>query len=178
MVRHLIKHLLLNTNSMLIFYTTTQIVFWVVYYLFESLHDANIIKQTELNTSTDTFDLANKYNSLWHMYDAMEKLVTHTYISVLTYVIYPDVVFCVLLYTLGLSIRLFEHDFLINYFRFNNLHKAFVYVGVRKNNGMLWDMFLNKIKDKTHELFVGIIRLLPFVITLLLLGYFILFYWL
>lgn len=101
-------------------YVIVYFIFWIVYYIIEGTHDANVIlwQQATINTNatSDQKLLSKKYNQLWHEYDAYEKGLTHIALTLPILLIGGGWLLFISLLILSLSIRLLVHNYCINKF--------------------------------------------------------------
>ncbi len=99
----------------LIFIIST--IFWIVYYIFQGLHDTHVVKEVELLRNklpgNDSHILEEKIISHevnWKFWDSLEKAMTKIGIAILIYVVSDDYIFALLLLCLSIFIRWVVHD--------------------------------------------------------------------
>jgi|GEM_PF-2204777 len=124
-------------------------VFWIVYYLFEGLHDACVINQRNYlinlvnrNGIKADEEQLYKWNNRFHDYDSWEKAITKIVVAILIYFISESFLFSLLMLILSVAIRIVVHDLVISV----NIGQKWDYVGVTDTN--FWDIFLQKMKSK------------------------------
>lgn len=150
----------------LILFSILYFVFWIIYYAIESYHDANVILWNQVtydrNATQDKRDLAQKYSTLWHDWDGVEKGLVHIVITAIVFLLGGNIWICASLLLLSLSIRFLVHDYLINIF----LGVSASHIGTTH-----WiDIFMRKLESigisqwvvKFTLLFISIILVLIF----------------
>ncbi|MGD8778627.1 MAG: hypothetical protein PVH88_06645 [Ignavibacteria bacterium] len=108
------------------------ILFWIIYYAVQSLHDVAFIK--EVNLFKDKLDTATinslksehqKYELKWKYWDTVEKIIVKVVMLVFVYLFTKDLIFCIQLFLFGIIFRTLVHDFVIAVV----LHKTVRHIG-------------------------------------------------
>lgn len=130
----------------LIFFLAS-IVFWIVYYIFEGLHDSAFIKERDVikeklnDEKYKSIDARVKhYEKLWHMYDNFEKSLVKIVFSIFVFIITSNLLFSFQLLCLAVAIRMIMHDLVVAL----ALGKGIHHIGPSED--IWWDSLLRKIK--------------------------------
>lgn len=148
----------------LIFFLSS-IVFWIVYYIFEGMHDSAFIKERDVikeklnDIKYKSIDAHVKhYERLWHRYDNFEKSLVKIVFSIFIFIITNNLLFSFQLLCLAVAIRMVMHDLVVAL----ALGKGIHHIGPSED---IWfDSFLRKMK--AHGINQYVIKLLPLAITL------------
>ena len=96
------------------------LLFWLLYYVFQGLHDVAFIKETRLLkqkiTPEDFNSLKDQYVSLelaWKAWDVLEKALVKLAFAVLVFVLTGDFLFALLLFILSAALRWLLHDLVV-----------------------------------------------------------------
>ncbi len=97
-----------------------SILFWIIYYAVQSLHDVAFIK--EVNLFKDKLDSETinslkpeyeKYELKWKNLDTLEKIIVKSVMLLLVLFITENLLFCIQLFLFGLVFRTFIHDLVV-----------------------------------------------------------------
>ena len=127
----------------MILFLFLYIFFWIAYYYFEGRNDAStILWRDEVRSKSLTEAQINKeevYSKQWHMYDTLEKIITHFAITFIVFFIGGTFLLYVALLLFSFSIRFILHDYFINKYT----GKSVDYIGVTD----WYDMFARKLES-------------------------------
>lgn len=128
---------------MILLYVIIYFIFWILYYIIEGIHDANVILWQQSTISpTLTNDqklLSTKHRLEWHEYDAYEKGLTHIALTLPIFLIGGGWLLAISLLILSLSIRLLVHNYCINKFMGIDIN----HIGTTD----LFDLFMKHMAD-------------------------------
>lgn len=126
----------------------SAIIFWIIYYLFEGLHDTAFIKERDVikeKVSDDNYkeieNIVWHYEKLWHRFDSFEKSLVKIVFSILVYLITDNILFSFQLLCLALTIRIIMHDLVVAI----GLGKGINHIGPSQD--IWWDSFLRKMNS-------------------------------
>ena len=125
-----------------------SILFWIIYYVFEGLHDTAFIKERDViktKLNDDEYKSIDKhvklYEKMWHRYDSFEKSLVKIVLSILVYIITNNFLFSFQLLCLALAIRMIMHDLVVAL----GLGKGINHIGPSED--IWWDSFLRKMNS-------------------------------
>ncbi len=140
----------------------SAIIFWIVYYIFEGMHDANFAKETALlskHIDKEKYSQIKpdfvKYELRWKLWDSLEKALVKIVSSIMIYYLTDDLVFSVLMLALAACIRAIMHDLVVAL----GLGKGLSHIGP---DYIYWDRFLRRMSEKGINQYV--IKLTPTII--------------
>ena len=126
----------------------SSILFWIIYYVFEGLHDTAFIKERDVikeKVSDEEFKSIDGsvqfYEKLWHRYDSLEKSLVKIVFSILVLIITNNILFSFQLLCLALAIRIVMHDLVVAL----GLGKGINHIGPSED--IWWDSFLRKMNS-------------------------------
>lgn len=138
----------------------SAILFWIVYYIFEGLHDSAFIKERDVikekvnDGNYKTIEARVKYyEKLWHKYDNFEKSLVKIVFSIFVFIITNNLLFSFQLLCLAVAIRMIMHDLVVAV----GLGKGIHHIGPSED--ILWDSFLRKMKTLGINQYV--IKIIP-----------------
>jgi len=98
------------------------ILFWVVVYVLEGLHDINVVRSSDFNKSKEMTN--------WHFYDSIMFAVIHLAIALFFYATTKDICLFFLQLAFSLAIRVSTHETMMNLV----LHNDFWHRPTSKHN--------------------------------------------
>lgn len=126
----------------------SSILFWIVYYIFEGLHDSAFIKERDVikekvnDEKYKTIDAQVKYyERLWHKYDNFEKSLVKIVFSIFVFIITNNLLFSFQLLCLAVTIRMIMHDLVVAL----GLGKGINHIGPSED--IWWDSFLRRMNN-------------------------------
>ena len=126
----------------------SSILFWIIYYVFEGLHDTAFIKERDTlkekvkDEDYDAVDSRIKFHEkMWHRYDSLEKSLVKIIFSVLVFLITNNLLFSFQLLCLSVAIRMIMHDLVVAL----GLGKGLKHIGPSQD--IWWDTFLRKMNS-------------------------------
>ncbi|MBU0560034.1 MAG: hypothetical protein KJ799_15240 [Bacteroidetes bacterium] len=138
--------------------------FWVLYYIFQGMHDVAFLNEVKLLKNALTKEqMNNLLNSViktelsWKFWDALEKLLAKSAICFLIYYILDDILYASLLFLLAVFIRWFVHDLVVAI----GLKKGLKHIGP---DFIPTDKLLRKLSDVGFNQYI--IKLVPILIIL------------
>lgn len=147
-------------------YIVIYLLFFIIYYMIEGLHDGHVIlwerAYEKTSDSVNNFFHANKFkfhSNKWHTLDMYEKIMVHIIVSLFLYVMITDIVLVIMATISGLSIRWVVHDMVIN----RLLKQPLGYVGTTATT----DKIIRYIHEN-YKISQWILKLVPLFISLLL----------
>jgi len=114
-------------NSFLI----SSILFWVVVYILEGLHDVNVIRSSNFEKGEEI--------SLWHFWDSIMFLVIHAWVGIYFYLYTSDLKLSIAQIILSFGIRVSVHESMLNLI----IHKDIGYQPTENQNNP-FDNWLSK----------------------------------
>lgn len=140
----------------------SSILFWIIYYVFEGLHDTAFIKERDIikekvkEENYKSIDSRVKYyEKLWHRYDSFEKSLVKIVFSILVFVITANLLFSFQLLCLAVAIRMVMHDLVVAL----GLGKGINHIG--PSHDIWWDTFLRKMNSAGINQYI--IKALPLI---------------
>ncbi|PKL87651.1 MAG: hypothetical protein CVV23_14210 [Ignavibacteriae bacterium HGW-Ignavibacteriae-2] len=145
------------------------VIFWILYYIFEGLHDTNFVKEVKIARSKLTDQQNNEIHEAiiqkelrWKFWDSLEKALTKIFIAILIYYISEDFIFALLLLLLSVCIRWLVHDLTVAL----GLGKGIKHIGP----DFIWsDKLLRRLESAGINQYV--VKLVPTIITIILVIY-------
>ena len=114
--------------------TLITIIFWVMVYILEGLHDINVIRSSDSEKTKEI--------RLWHFWDSLMFLVIHLFFIIFIYIISNNLLFSLKMFILSLGLRISIHETMINLI----LHKNLFY-RPNKNQNNWFDSKLSKCNN-------------------------------
>ena len=144
----------------------SAIIFWVLYYIFEGLHDTAFIKERDVikdkldDKTYNSIDLkVRHFEKRWHLFDNLEKSLVKIVLSILVYLITNNLLFSFQLLCLGVAIRMIMHDLVVAL----GLGKGINHIGPSED--VMWDTFLRKMRSFGINQYI--IKIIPLIIIIL-----------
>lgn len=138
----------------------SAIFFWIIYYVFEGLHDTAFIKERDvIKEKVEEADYkkidgrVKFYEKLWHRYDSFEKSLVKIVFSILVFVITNNLLFSFQILCLAVAIRMIMHDLIVAL----GLGKGLKHIGPSED--IWWDSFLRKMNSAGINQYI--IKVLP-----------------
>ena len=124
-----------------------SIVFWIVYYIFEGLHDVAFIKERDIiieKVSKENYELIDPkvkhYEILWHRYDSFEEALVKIVFSIMIFMITENTLFALQILFLAVTVRMIMHDLVVAL----GLGKGLNHIGPSED--IWWDTFLRRMQ--------------------------------
>ena len=141
------------------------IIFWVLYYIFEGLHDTAFLKERDIikdklddETYTSIDSKVKHFEKRWHLFDNLEKSLVKVVLSILIYLITNNLLFSFQLLCLALVVRVIVHDLVVAV----GLGKGINHIGPSED--VMWDTFLRKTRNFGINQYV--IKAVPLIIVI------------